>query len=252
MQAALRSRLCVPDLRVCWGNLLAKNTMACRRQQALFGHLVPGAASCRVAAAPLAGTTSTVSCACGGVRLLFHVPRPRNRIPCCCWDCRQKCIWATSQGGPALPPDVLSFDAPMDLIYFPNSFELQKGSLDDLEFCTLRADDGSVTKRGWRGDRGSINMVTLCCRTTLLVDNVNYHASKDLDRDDGAQVLLFPAVIHLETEMIDMGTTLNFPDDYPPDKVAALKKKLSGRAPPVSHSWPKFLTRRALHLYLVY
>jgi hypothetical protein len=140
----------------------------------------------------------------------------------------------------------------MDLIYFPNSFELQKGSLGDLEFCTLRADDGSVTGRGWRGDRGSINMVTLCCRTTLLVDNVNYHASKDLDRDDGAQVLLFPAVIHLETEMIDMGTTLNFPDDYPPDKVAALKKKLSGRAPPVSHSWPKFLTRRALHLYLVY
>ena len=77
-------------------------------------------------------------------------------------------------------------------------------------------------------------MVTRCCRTTLLVDNVNYHASKDMDQDDGAQVLLFPAVINLQTEMIDMGSTLNFPDDYPPEKVAALKEKLAGAAPPVS------------------
>jgi hypothetical protein len=207
---------------------LALISMACRRQLALVGHLAP---ACPVAAAPPSGT-SIVACACGGVRLKFHVRRPRNRIPCCCWDCRQKCIWATSQGGPALPSDVLTFDAPMDLIYFPNAFELH-GSLDDLEFCTLRADDGSVTRRGWRGDRGSMNMVTICCRTTLLVDNVNYHPSKDLDQDDGSQVLLFPAVLNLQTEMIDMGTTLNFPDDYPPDKAAALKDKLAGTAPPV-------------------
>ena len=85
-------------------------------------------------------------------------------------------------------------------------------------------------------------MVPLCCRTTLLVDNVNYHVSKDLDQDDGAQVLLLPAVLNLQTEMIDMGTTINFPDDYPPDKVAALKVKLAGSAPPVRHEQPNFPT----------
>ena len=68
--------------------------MQCRRQQALLGHLAPMR---EVSACPLAATpsgTSIVTCACGGVQLLVHVPRPRNRIPCCCWDCRQKRLWA--------------------------------------------------------------------------------------------------------------------------------------------------------------
>ena len=35
------------------------------------------------------------------------------------------------------------------------------GSLSDFEFYTLRRDDGSQAgTKGWRGDRGSINMVT--------------------------------------------------------------------------------------------
>ena len=99
------------------------------------------------AASPPPGC-STVVCACGTVELKFHVSQPRNRIPCCCWDCRQKCLWAASVGGPPLPDAVVSFvrtqgipthrslisgaslrdflwlqDEPLDLIYFPNAFE---------------------------------------------------------------------------------------------------------------------------------
>jgi hypothetical protein len=136
----------------------------------------------------------------------------------------------------------------MDLIYFPNSFELIKGGLDDIEFCTLRDDDGSISAKGWRGDKGSINMVTNCCKTTLLVDNVNYHASKDIDNHDGAQVLLFPAVLQLQTEMIDMRTTINFIEDYPEEKAEALKAKFLGSDPPVCRR-PHFKKEFSLRLF---
>ena len=72
-------------------------------------------------------------------------------------------------------------------------------------------------------------MVTNCCKTTLLVDNVNYHSSKDLDDELGAEVLLFPAVIMLATEMIPSGTTVNFETDYPAEKAAVLKSRLAVR-----------------------
>jgi hypothetical protein len=207
-----------------------------------------GATTCPAAGATAAAGSSTVACACGNVELKFHVPRPRNRIACCCWDCRQKCRWAESEGGPKLPANVVSYDAPMDLIYFPNSFELTKGGLDDIEFCTLRDDDGSISAKGWRGDKGSINMVTNCCKTTLLVDNVNYHASKDIDNHDGAQVLLFPAVLQLQTEMIDMRTTINFIEDYPEEKAEALKAKFLGSDPPVCRR-PHFKKEFSLRLF---
>lgn len=68
----------------------------------------------------------------------------------------------------------------MDLIYFPAAFEmydtlpdLHPKGLDALQFNTLRQDDGGTDRPGWRGDRGSINMVATCCMTVLAVDNVN-------------------------------------------------------------------------------
>ena len=150
-----------------------------------------------------------MSCGCGKVEILFHTPQPLARIPCCCLDCRQKCLWAESEGGPALPDAVKDYREAVDLIFFPAAFELYdvlpdlhpKG-MDMLEFYTLREDDGSTTRPGWRGDSGSIHMVATCCMTLLLVDNVNYHTSKDMSNDDGQRLLAFPAVINLFTEMV--------------------------------------------------
>ena len=86
---------------------------------------------------------------------------------------------------------MVSFDAPMDLVYFPNAFRVDKGA-EHVAFYRLRP------------DARSINLVSTCCHTTLLVDNVNYHEAKDMEADDGMQVLLFPAVIKLSTNMIEL------------------------------------------------
>ena len=53
------------------------------------------------------GPGSEVVCQCSAVRLSFpHDMEPRQRIECCCVDCREKCLWAVSLGGPALPAGV--------------------------------------------------------------------------------------------------------------------------------------------------
>eukprot|EP01051_Picozoa_sp_SAG22_P000189 SAG22_NODE_4_length_44774_cov_362.122149_10_plen_167_part_00 len=103
---------------------------------------------------------SLVGCACGAVELCFHgQPAPLNRIWCCCFDCRQKNLWAQNQGGPRVPAACVSRERPMDLIYYANSFSVLKGQ-PQLEFFKLR--EGA----------GSTNCVTACCKTTILVDHV--------------------------------------------------------------------------------
>jgi hypothetical protein len=223
----------------------------CRRAAVLTQHLAPsssplcpparpprcaavrsgGCASAADGAAP----SSTVSCACGKIEILFHVPKPLNRLPCCCWDCRQKCLWAESEGGPPVPDAVKEYSEAMDLIYFPAAFELYdllpdlhpKG-LDALEFYTLRQDDGDhVDQPGWRGDKGSLHMVATCCMTVMLVDNVNYHRAKNMDTDDGQQLLVFPAVTNIFTEIIPTSSALNFPADFPEVFLPALQEKMA-------------------------
>ena len=203
-----------------------------RRGPLLLQHLAPPADRCHPATPPTpssctpcaasGGGSSTVGCECGLVSFTFAVAQPRTRISCCCVDCRQKCRWAQAQGGPPLPADVVSFDAPLDLVYFPNAFRVDKGA-EHVAFYRLRP------------DARSINLVSTCCHTTLLVDNVNYHEAKDMEADDGMQVLLFPAVIKLSTNMIDLtSASLNFATDFPPDKLAALEAALSANPPPLA------------------
>lgn len=120
-------------------------------------------------------SSSRVKCACGKVELSFREPHPRCRILCCCHDCRQKCLWAAGQGGPKLHSHVVSFDRPMDLVYYCNAFTVQ--GQEHLSFFRLRADSKST------------NCLATCCNSIVMVDHPAY---------DGKAVLLFPEVLQLQ------------------------------------------------------
>lgn len=151
-----------------------------------------------------------VGCSCGNVELVFPKDEaPLRRIWCCCFDCRQKCLWAQSIGGPALPSACISREKPMDLIYFQNKMVVTKGA-DKLDFFKLR--DGA----------NSTNMVSSCCKTTMLVDHPGYA---------GERVLLFPDIIRLRSDLTLAPPSDNlggFQNDWPAsDRSAALARLAS-------------------------
>ena len=75
---------------------------------------------------------------------------------------RQKLRWATSRGGPELPKEVIDFQRPLDLCYFPNYFKAEKTPEAKIGFYRLRH---SAT------DRTCTNLVAICCNTTMLIDH---------------------------------------------------------------------------------
>ena len=76
---------------------------------------------------------------------------------------RQKLRWATTQGGPELPKEVIDFQRPLDLCYFPNYFKAEKKPEAKIGFFKLRSSSAP--------DRTSINLVATCCNTTMLIEH---------------------------------------------------------------------------------
>lgn len=129
----------------------------------------------------ISGEPTRLVCRCSAVRFSFpQDAAPRQRVECCCVDCRQKCLWAGRYGGPPLPVEVLEFRRPMDLVYLSNDMVVDRGR-SHLRFFKLR-DQSS-----------SINCVTECCFTTVLVEHPSYQ---------GAAVLAFPDICRLTTKPI--------------------------------------------------
>ena len=75
---------------------------------------------------------------------------------------RQKLRWATSRGGPELPKEVIDFQRPLDLCYFPNYFKAEKTPEAKIGFYRLRHS---------APDRTCTNLVAICCNTTMLIDH---------------------------------------------------------------------------------
>lgn len=151
------------------------------------------------------GPGSEVVCQCLAVRLSFpHDIEPRQRIECCCVDCREKCIWAAALGGPALPAGVVEYRRAMDLVYLTNDIVVRCGK-ENLRFFKLR-----------RGSP-SVNCVTACCHTTMAIESPSYQ---------GCAILVFPDICTLSTTMIPPSARI-FLEDFPPDKLEDLPASIT-------------------------
>merc|ERR1712137_240232 len=101
--------------------------------------------------------SATAGCKCGKVLVTFR-GNIRNRLECCCCDCRQKAEWAASQGCPLATDDLRK---PFKLSYFGNSLASVKGE-EQLKSYMLR--EGSASKF----------VVAQCCHTIVFVDHPEY------------------------------------------------------------------------------
>ena len=97
----------------------------------------------------------------------------------------------------------------MDLVYLSNDMVVDRGR-SCLRFFKLR-DQSS-----------SINCVTECCYTTVLVEHPSYQ---------GAAVLAFPDICHLTTKPIPPAARL-FAEDFPASKRLALEPTMPALAEP--------------------
>ena len=153
-------------------------------------------------------------CECGAVHMAFAEQQPRGGYLCCCCDCRQKLVWAQVRGGPPLPSAVATFERPLALTYLVNRFKVISGA-EHLSFHRLRESAPSV------------NMVTSCCHTTLMVDRSTY---------GGDMVLTFPDVLRnlsIPPEHSAEPLFVGFKDDFPPEKAG----KLADLGLPVYHAF---------------
>eukprot|EP00419_Tripos_fusus_P048845 CAMPEP_0172827694 /NCGR_PEP_ID=MMETSP1075-20121228/20289_1 /TAXON_ID=2916 /ORGANISM="Ceratium fusus, Strain PA161109" /LENGTH=227 /DNA_ID=CAMNT_0013669545 /DNA_START=65 /DNA_END=748 /DNA_ORIENTATION=+ len=149
---------------------------------------------------------STVSCNCGKVCLSFPESAPRFRYSCLCEDCRQKAVWAFSQGGPAVPLGVMSYEKGFDTIYFGNNVTVTQGK-EQLRFFKLR------------NDAGSTSCMAKCCKTGLMVDNAFYQ---------GMCVLIQADIANVNTDMSEPPAFYGFTKDFPQDKLATLPELYPG------------------------
>jgi len=153
----------------------------------------------------LAMAMSSVSCQCGNVKLNFPESRPRFRYQCMCIDCRQKSMWAWTQGGPAVPADVVEYKRGLDTKYLGNVITVEQGK-EQLEFFKLRPEgDGQVCT----------NCISKCCKTILMADLPIY---------EGKSVFIAEAAV-VETDLSSFPPMFyGWMGDFPQEKLAELKE----------------------------
>jgi len=164
---------------------------------------------------------STVSCKCGKVKLGFVETKPRFRYECCCEDCRQKAIWAWSQGGPEVDAELMDYKRGFDTIYFGNCITSVTGQ-EHLTCMYLREPE--------EGKNQAKNYLASCCSTILAVDLAIYAGNSVLVPNYGAKV---------ETDLMDVRPAFHgWTKDFPTDKLAALQEFSEKDLDPVTGDIP--------------
>ena len=130
---------------------------------------------------------TTISCKCGKCKI-GKLGAPKLRITCSCVDCRFKCLncaernWGVlgeEVSGPQLPRDVMNFDRGLHLTYFRNEVS------GNVDFEMLAS---QVLFSRIRPDAASLNMISLCCGTIMLVMHPVYENRVFLTFDDISEI----------------------------------------------------------------